>query len=203
MNTDFTKKIFILASVLIISSILILFVVLNLTRGSGNITINTVPGDAQIIVEDETYKSPAKLAKIKAGEHKVKISKEGYKTREEVVIVSKNQTSEVTFRLYTEVVTPTAVSASIQEARTSKSDLEKLIQFLPHRTYKFWVEALFRDGKTSVVITVHAIFNKPSQYENYKKQLKQRSKEALDWIRSKDVDSERLDIIWKPSDPFK
>lgn len=98
---------------------------------------------------------------------------------------------------------PSAVGLDLLQSslQDRASDFDKLERFLPFGNFKYRVEAEVVGGEKSVIITLHAIFNRPSQYKSFKKQLKQYGKEALDWIRSKDVDPEKLNIIWKPEDP--
>jgi hypothetical protein len=201
MTIDEVRKFIVIAVIVVIILVIGIFLIPILTRGQGNITINTIPEGANITIDGKSYKSPAKLTEISGGSHKIKIMKEGFKIREDEIFIRKNDTTEITLRLYTNEVTPTVLHVAILNAEKQLSDLQKLIQFLPFGNIKFHVEHQAVGGQPSVVITLYAILNKPSQYESYKKQIKQYGAEALKWIESKGIDTENLDIIWKPEDP--
>lgn len=201
MNKEMIQKLVIAALGIILLAIIFFLLVPTLTRGKGNITIDTVPGDTSIVFDGNTYKSPAKLKDIPGGKHNIEISKKGYKTRVEEILVEKNKNTELTLRLYTSDSSPTAVRVNLDEASKLKSDLEKLTAFLPFANEKFKVEFKTIARKPSIEINLYARLNKASQLDRFRSEIKEFSAAALDWIRSKDVDPENLNIIWEPVDP--
>lgn len=51
----------------------------------------------------------------------------------------------------------------------------------------------------SYVVTLYAIINNPSQYEDYKQQLREYKQKALDLLKSKGLDTNKISIIYEPS----
>ena len=203
MNTEIVQKLILSALGLLLLIIVLFFLLPALMRGKGNITIQTAPGGAQIVVDGKTYKSPAKLTNIAAGSHKVEVTLKGFKSRTDKVLVEKDKSTKITLRLYSSVVTPTAVRAGLDEVSKIKSDLEKIAPYLPYIGDGFKIDLVVTGREPTVKITLYARLNKPSQYERFKKEIKAFSKEALGWIRSKGADPANLDIKWEPVDPNK
>lgn len=201
MTINKIRKFVIIAIGIVIILAIILFFWSVLTRGKGSIVINTIPTGVQIVVDDKSYESPTKIKDISSGRHKIMIIKKGFKTREDDVLVRKNETTEITFRLYTADVTPTGLRVDLEVAQKQLSGFEKLSGFLPHNTSNYRIEYQMVSGNPSVVIILYARLNKASQLESFKKQLKEYSVEALDWISSKGVEPDNLNIIWRPRDP--
>jgi hypothetical protein len=57
-----------------------------------------------------------------------------------------------------------------------------------------------RELNDSYTITLYAIINNPSQYDTYKDQLKQYKQEALDYMKSKDIDTTKVKITYEPDE---
>lgn len=71
--------------------------------------------------------------------------------------------------------------------------------FLPEHNSRFKIN--YNNGVYE--ITLYAIINSPSQYEQYKVDLKKYKQESLDWIKSKGVDPNSLKIKWLPPEAEK
>ena len=203
MITENIQKIIIGGLGIILLVIVLFFMLPALMRGEGNITIQSAPAGAKVLFEGKTYDSPAKLANIAAGSHKVELSKEGYKKRVDEVRVEKGKSTKITLRLYSREISPTAVRAGLDDVSKIKSDLEKIADYLPFGNEKYRIELVSSGRKPTIKITLYAIFNRDSQYSQFNRDLKAFSKEALDWIRSKGADPENLDIKWEPVNPDK
>lgn len=172
-------------------------------QGSGELKVETVPSGAHIKVDGKDFTSPTKVTNIGVGKHEITTSKVGFKDRTDFVEIVKGKVSEVKFWLYTSEVSPSVFKSSSAEEQKNLSDFEKLTQFLPYSNLHLKIEYVVVGKEPTIKITLYAIINRPDQLENYKKQLKQYGQEALDWIKSKDIDSEKLSIKWLPSDPFE
>ena len=203
MNIESIQKLVIAAVGVLLLAVVLFLTLPALMRGKGNITIQTAPSGAQVILDGKTYESPAKLTSIRTGGHKVEVSMKGFKSRVDEVLVERGKSTKVTLRLYSSEVNPTVVRANLDEVSKLRSDLEKIAGFLPFANEKYKIEIKTSLRKPLVEITLYAILNKPSQYKAFKEQIKSYSKEALDWIRSKGADPNNLDIHWEPVDPNK
>lgn len=197
------RKIFVGVIVAVIAVLLIALAADYLIRKKLDISINSIPEGASVEFDGKTYKTPINLKEIKEGSYTLVFSREGYIERKEKIQVSESNRSFL-FRLYTQETAPSVLSSDLSEsAQVSGSEFEKLSKFLPFKNIKFKVEKQIVGGRPSIAITLYAILNRPSQFKEYKKDLNQFGKEALDWIRTKGVDPDKLNIIWNPENPFK
>lgn len=57
-----------------------------------------------------------------------------------------------------------------------------------------------QDGERSFRVTLFAILNHPSQYNEYRAQLKQYKQEAFDYLTGRFGSSPTLNITWEPAD---
>jgi len=80
-----------------------------------------------------------------------------------------------------------------------------LTKVTPYQNEHFGIDWPNDQGVT--IITLNAIFNAgvngppiEEQEANYKAELSQYKQEALDWIKSKGVDPDKIQIQWSPSD---
>ncbi len=179
------------------------FVYSKLILGSGNISITTIPSGAKIVIDGKSYTSPVKIPKLNSGRHKIVTTKPGFKERFDSIKVSKDKTVEVNLRLYTSKISPATLKESVIEDQKTLTDFEKLIQYLPYSNLHLKIEYLVVAREPSIKITLYARLNRPDQIESYKQQLTDYGQEALDWIKSNGVNTEKLNIIWAPKNPFK
>lgn len=200
MNIESIRKNSPLLIISLLVMVLLALFISSLTTASSKIVINTIPPGAKGNVGDNIFETPAEV-ELKLGKHKVSLKKAGFKNLEASVLLNSNEKNEATFRLYSADVSPSSLQEKLTTTQLEESDLQKLLQSLPYQTLHFQIEYQGERAQPSVVVTLLAILNKPSQYANYKKQLKQYQTEALDWIRSKKSDPQKLNIIWKPTDP--
>lgn len=57
-----------------------------------------------------------------------------------------------------------------------------------------------QNSPTSYTITLNAIINNPSQYNEYRQQLKQYKTEALDYLKSRFGSTDNFTFTWNPED---
>lgn len=58
-----------------------------------------------------------------------------------------------------------------------------------------------REGDTNrYIITLYAIINRPEQYEDYKNQLRDFKRSALDYLTAQGVDVNKLEITYEPEE---
>ena len=116
--------------------------------------------------------------------------------------IAKDKITQTTLRLYTSEILPSAFKLAIVEDQKTLTEFEKIIRYLPYSNLHLKIEYLVVAKEPSIKITLYAILNKPSQLEGYRQQLKQYGQEAIDWIKSKSVNPDKLSIIWAPSNPL-
>lgn len=59
---------------------------------SGTLVIKTLPKDAKVIIDDKEYQNSGEVrAKVKAGEHKIRVTKDSYKDYEEKISVGRGR----------------------------------------------------------------------------------------------------------------
>lgn len=203
MNIEEIKKPLIISLAVLIVLIGGYFGISILLRGSGDIKIETVPTEAKIYLDGEEYKTPITLKELDAGMYKLKVTKDGFRERTEQINVTKGKKIELVVWLYSTDISPATLRQSLHEDSKSLSEYEKLIQYLPTSNLHYKIEYVVINKTPTIKITLYAILNRAEQLENYKKQLKGYGQEALDWIKSKNINTEKLTIRWLPSDPFK
>jgi hypothetical protein len=203
ISIDTYRKIFLGVILVIITTILVAVGVGFFIGEKTEVTINSVPQGSSVEFKGKTYKTPLKLKGIKEGSYTIKFSKEGYFERKEKISVSKTNNTFL-YRLYTLSTAPSVLRFDLMEAADVKqSDLEKLVQYLPYMAENYRIESELLGSKPVVTISLYARLTKASQIESFKQNLKAYGEEALKWIRSKEVNPQKLTIIWKPRDPFK
>lgn len=201
MNIENYRKLFlalVVGFVLVISGILIF----RFFAGEKvNIIINSIPQSASIEFDGKNGKSPIKFKETKEGKYTASLSKEGYIERKEKIEVTISS-ANFYIRLYTEGTSPSVLGADLSKAaKIAKSDFEKLFRHIPFTNEKFVIEPRIIGGKASIYVTALGIINRPEQFESFKKEQRQNAQAALDWIRGKGVDPDKLNIVWF-DDPF-
>lgn len=76
-------------------------------------------------------------------------------------------------------------------------------KYLPYYTNHFEINynGKIENGKAGYKIKLYVVLNRPSQFDNYKKDYLEYKIEAIEWIKSKGVDYKTLTIEWEPEDP--
>lgn len=152
---------------------------------------STVPGAFVVDTETEVlHPVPAKLTK-RTGRHMITFGAPGYASRDAHVTFpvfrfSKRMEFSLDKQLY-------------EEENPNLRQQVPLGDVLPRRTDHFAIEFPGQDG--TYTITLYAILNDLSGYEEYQSQLNAYGQEALAWIRSHNVKPEDLKIRWSPERP--
>ncbi len=183
--------------------IVVYLVFTKFVQGEGGLLVETNPSGARVVIDDKDYKTPATIGQLTPGQHKITTMKEGFKERTDIVEVKKDTTTKVKLWLYSSELSPSIFKSSIAEEQKTLTDFEKLIQYLPYSNLHLNIEYLVVAKEPSIKITLYARLNRADQIESYKQQLTDYGQEALDWIKSKGVNTEKLNIIWAPKNPFK
>lgn len=93
-----------------------------------------------------------------------------------------------------------AGGAEAERARALLVSKYPIINKLPYENFHFKIDySVDSNSKLSFTITLYAIINRPSQYDEYKQQLQQYKTEALQYLSSNGVDPARFTIKYIPS----
>lgn len=168
------KKLIIFLIAALVITILSLFTFFN----RGTLVVETKPQDALITINRKSY-STNKMIKLKPGEYSVLISKEGFADYSfSNVQIKRSENTELR-----------RVLASEDEGR-----LQKDLPFDDGLTFKI----LARDDGEKFIydIGLYSFLNSDSQLERYQREMVALKKEALDFIRSYQVDPGEININW-------
>lgn len=185
------RKIFIISGAVLL--IVILVVIANLIfPPKGTFIVNAQPTQIIIKINNKSYQTPLKID-LRKGKYTVTAEKEGFMPQTADVTINYRRETKLYFDMVSrDVIEPSKVPDQIKE--------------LVHSNDHFSIEIAL-DGTNDIVITLLAILNAgingppmEVQEAEYNNQLKDYKKEALDWIKSKGVDPNKLKLKWLPEE---
>lgn len=196
------RKIFLGAIIVVILFVVGLFAARFFFAESFDIQVNTVPPKAQVSLTGDSSTAPLILADVREGVYTAKVSKEGYFDRKEKIEVGPDS-REFFVRIYPVSTAPSSLSADIRAARdVRQNEIDKLLRFLPAITENYRIELQLINRIPAVQISLLGIINRPDQFESFQRQQRENAEEALEYIVSKKVDPEKLNIVWFPENPL-
>lgn len=143
------------------------------------VRVETTPENATVKIDGKTIKNPKEKQKIKTGKRAIAISAEDY------------------------IEKKTEVNFSSRESKVVKVELKRDIsKYLPENNDHFKAEFIRENDKSFYRVTLYAIFNRPDQLDEYRSQLKEYKKEALEWLKEKGIEPSNSDIQWTPEEKY-
>jgi len=182
------------------------------TENINNVTLNVrvTPGDATILINDKEYSNGE--YRVTPGDYKVVVSKDGFDTHEDTYAAKRGETVDILVRLeqsdggndwYLDNPDDDKLYTEISDRKAQKDQREFAERFpiMNHVPYtdaekyasgqamnRFKIDAVYQEDQLSLLVTL----NTCSDYSaNIYKQ------DALDWIRSKDIDPNDYIINYK------
>lgn len=174
------------ASVIII---IIVIVVLLLLPQKGNLVINSDQTKTKVIINNQTYEIPLDMI-INTGKYSITANKEGYIEETVNTVIEKNKKTTINLNMVSrEFIEPSLIDQAVYVD-------------LPTLTDHFSIE-LSQDINYDIEINLMAVLNghmNPEydkiELENYIQQLKDYKKEALNYIKSNNIDPASIKIKW-------
>ncbi len=170
---NFDKK---MVSIVLLAVLLALVFLFFLLTNNGTANVTTAPDGATVYVDGrKKSEAPLKVKRLKLGDHTFVAKKDGF-LDSTVTVKIKRGKNDVKLEL-----SPT-ISAK-----------------LPYRGDNFYIDYSKDDkGNPKYKITLFAIINRPSQHDSYIAQLKTYKKQALDWLKSNNIDVEKSQLEYLP-----
>jgi hypothetical protein len=185
-------------------------------RGLVKTTIVLLPEDSSLTIDGKPSKSGSIY--LKSGKHTLVASREYFDSdvkkintddivsSEKIYLLPKAESSQAKKWLidHPDVQQEREVAGGSDEARNQRliSKNYPIISQLPYENEHFKIDYSFSsDGKPNFTITLYGILNKPDQYPEYLRQLKQYKQEALAYLSKNKVAPSDYKITYLPNDP--
>jgi len=210
------KKIVLVAGICLFLGLVALLVMV--LPGSRNVSVEVaaVPSDAVLTVDGQ----PAKLGKLslKPGKHTLKATRQYFAEAVKEIDTRTLQPKEVVYLLLgantpeaqilllsreaDQMLYEKAIGAEFSKTQAQLLKDYPFIQDLPYRTLDFKIDYAVNDKQqVSLKVELYPVATTPGTTE-YKQQLEQFKKRALDYIKSQKIDTSRITVTFSP-DPNK
>lgn len=206
-----TKKVVLLAAACIV--ILALFFYAAISKsGAYTINIEVVPADAKLFMGTTEIKQGKR--ELRPGKHTFTAKRPPFDDASKTIDTSTFPKGS-TLYLIPEATSEEAKKMlrddpELQAARESAGGNEAILQqqilgtkypvlaVLPEANTHYKIDYGIKDEVLSIQVTLFAILNRPSQYEDYTKQLKEYKTEALEFLKKYGITPENTTISYTP-----
>ncbi len=182
-------------------------------RGMVKVEVRVIPSDSTLLLDSKKVKSGSVF--MVAGSHKLTASRQYFDSVSKQINTTDLSQSDIIYllpvpnsqaakdwlRQHPEVQQQREAEGGRESAEAQKQLAKKypIISKLPVYNSRYKIDyALDSSGQLSFTITLFAIINRPSQYDQYVQQLHQYKAEALKFLADNHIDASKYKITYIP-----